>query len=115
MVDGDSRLRALRRVVLPLAAPGIAATAIFSVIVTYNDFLLALSGTEITWVDSPVSAALPRCQARAVNRISEVCHVYCPPTGDLIGRTVVLSCPALGAFRHPSITALRPFGWFPAS
>jgi multiple sugar transport system permease protein len=46
MVDGDSRLRALRRVVLPLAAPGLAATAIFSVIATYNDFLLALTLTS---------------------------------------------------------------------
>jgi len=46
MVDGDSRLRALRRVVLPLAAPGLAATAIFSVIVTYNDFLIALTLTS---------------------------------------------------------------------
>jgi multiple sugar transport system permease protein len=46
MVDGDSRLRALRRVVLPLAAPGIAATAIFSVITTYNDFLIALTLTS---------------------------------------------------------------------
>jgi multiple sugar transport system permease protein len=46
LVDGDSRLTALRRVVLPLAAPGIAATAIFSVIATYNDFLLALTLTS---------------------------------------------------------------------
>ena len=46
MVDGDSRLTAFRRVVLPLAAPGIAATAIFSVIATYNDFLIALSLTS---------------------------------------------------------------------
>ena len=46
MVDGDSRLRALRKVVVPLAAPGIAATAIFSVITTYNDFLLALTLTS---------------------------------------------------------------------
>ena len=46
LVDGDSRLSALRRVVLPLAAPGIAATAIFSVIATYNDFLLALTLTS---------------------------------------------------------------------
>jgi multiple sugar transport system permease protein len=45
MVDGDSRLTALWRVVLPLAAPGLAATAIFSVIATYNDFLIALSLT----------------------------------------------------------------------
>ena len=46
MVDGDTRFTALRRVVIPLAAPGLAATAIFSVIATYNDFLLALSLTS---------------------------------------------------------------------
>jgi multiple sugar transport system permease protein len=46
LVDGDSRLRALWRIVLPLAAPGIAATAIFSVITTYNDFLIALTLTS---------------------------------------------------------------------
>jgi multiple sugar transport system permease protein len=46
MVDGDSRLTALRRVVLPLVAPGLAATAIFSVINTYNDFLIALTMTS---------------------------------------------------------------------
>ncbi len=45
LVDGDTPLSALRRVVLPLAAPGLVATAIFSVIVTYNEFLLALSFT----------------------------------------------------------------------
>ena len=36
MVDGDSRFAAFRRVTLPLAAPGLAATAIFAVIVTHN-------------------------------------------------------------------------------
>jgi multiple sugar transport system permease protein len=46
MVDGDSRITALRRVVLPLVAPGLAATAIFSVINTYNDFLIALTMTS---------------------------------------------------------------------
>jgi len=46
MVDGDSRLSALWRVVIPLAAPGLAATAIFSVIATYNDCLIALSLTS---------------------------------------------------------------------
>jgi len=48
MVDGDSRLTALWRVVIPLAAPGLAATAIFCVITTYNDFLIALSLTSTT-------------------------------------------------------------------
>jgi multiple sugar transport system permease protein len=46
LVDGDTPLSALRRIILPLAAPGLVATAIFSVIVTYNEFLLALSFTS---------------------------------------------------------------------
>ena len=46
MVDGCTRLTAFLRIVLPAAAPGLAATAIFSVIVTYNDFLIALSLTS---------------------------------------------------------------------
>ncbi|HEY0387608.1 MAG TPA: carbohydrate ABC transporter permease [Gaiellales bacterium] len=54
MVDGDTRFTALRRVVIPLAAPGLAATAIFSVIATYNDFLLALSLTS-----TPASQTVP--------------------------------------------------------
>ena len=46
MVDGSSRLAALWRIVIPLAAPGIVATAIFSVIATYNDFMIALTLTS---------------------------------------------------------------------
>jgi multiple sugar transport system permease protein len=46
MVDGDSRLSALRRIVIPLAAPGLIATAIFAVIATYNDFIIALTLTS---------------------------------------------------------------------
>lgn len=45
-VDGDTRLGALRRVVLPLAAPGLAATAVFCLIVSWNEFLLALALTQ---------------------------------------------------------------------
>jgi multiple sugar transport system permease protein len=41
MVDGDSRIGALFRIVLPLARPGLAATAIFSAIVLWNEFLFA--------------------------------------------------------------------------
>jgi multiple sugar transport system permease protein len=42
MVDGQSRLGALVRVVLPLAAPGLAATAVFCLIFAWNEFLFAL-------------------------------------------------------------------------
>lgn len=54
MVDGASRLRAFWDVVLPLAAPGLVATAIFSVIVTYNEFFFALILTS-----TPAAATLP--------------------------------------------------------
>ena len=46
MVDGDSRLGALRRIVLPLVAPGLAATAVFCLIVSWNEFLFALVLTQ---------------------------------------------------------------------
>lgn len=45
-VDGDSRLGALRRVVLPLVAPGLAATAVFCLIISWNEFLFALVLTQ---------------------------------------------------------------------
>ena len=54
MVDGDSRLTALRRIVIPLAAPGLIATAIFSVIATYNDFIIALTLTS-----TPAAQTIP--------------------------------------------------------
>jgi len=41
MTDGCSRFGALLRVVLPLAASGVAATAIFCFIMSWNEFVLA--------------------------------------------------------------------------
>jgi multiple sugar transport system permease protein len=41
MIDGASRWGALARIALPLAAPGLATTAIFTVLFTWNEFLLA--------------------------------------------------------------------------
>ena len=46
LVDGDSRLGALFRVVLPLVTPGLAATAVFCLIVSWNEFLFALVLTQ---------------------------------------------------------------------
>jgi multiple sugar transport system permease protein len=45
-VDGDSRLGALWRVVLPLVAPGLATTAVFCLIISWNEFLFALVLTQ---------------------------------------------------------------------
>lgn len=46
LVDGYSRLGALLRVALPLAAPGLAATAVFCLIFAWNEFLFALVLTQ---------------------------------------------------------------------
>jgi multiple sugar transport system permease protein len=64
MVDGDSRLGALRRIVLPLAAPGLVATAIFGVIVTFNEFLFALVLTS-----TPGAMTVPRGASTLIGRI----------------------------------------------
>ena len=45
MIDGASRLRTLRDVVLPLAAPGVASAAILTFLYSWNEFLFALSFT----------------------------------------------------------------------
>jgi multiple sugar transport system permease protein len=46
MVDGDTRWGAFIHIALPLARPGLAATAIFSMILSWNEFLLALVLTQ---------------------------------------------------------------------
>lgn len=43
MIDGCSRLGALRRVVLPLAMPGIVSTGIYVFITAWNEYLYALT------------------------------------------------------------------------
>jgi multiple sugar transport system permease protein len=42
MVDGSSRLTALYKITLPLLAPGLSATAVFSLILVWNEFLFSL-------------------------------------------------------------------------
>jgi multiple sugar transport system permease protein len=64
MVDGDSRLAAFRRITLPLAAPGLVATAIFAVIVTFNEFMFALVLTA-----TPRAMTMPRGTATLIGRI----------------------------------------------
>jgi multiple sugar transport system permease protein len=42
MVDGDSRMTAFVRIILPIAKPGLIATAIFTLIMSWNEFMFAL-------------------------------------------------------------------------
>jgi ABC-type glycerol-3-phosphate transport system permease component len=45
MMDGASRLRALRDIVLPIAAPAVASTALLVFLYCWNEFLFAFSFT----------------------------------------------------------------------
>jgi ABC-type glycerol-3-phosphate transport system permease component len=81
MLDGATRLRALRDVVLPLAAPGIASTAILTFLYCWNEFLFALSftlGPDRYTV--PVAITLFRSR-------------YQVPWGEVLAATVLATIP----------------------
>jgi ABC-type glycerol-3-phosphate transport system permease component len=81
MVDGASRLRTFREVVVPLALPGLATTAILTFVYSWNEFLFALSftlGPERQTV--PVAIALFRGQ-------------YQVPWGQILAAAVVATAP----------------------
>jgi multiple sugar transport system permease protein len=54
MVDGASRLKAFIRIVLPIAAPGLAVTAFFCFIFSWNEFMFALILTRRAATTLPV-------------------------------------------------------------
>jgi multiple sugar transport system permease protein len=57
LVDGATNFMAFRKVVVPLAAPGLATAGILTFIATWNEFLLAITLTS-TPAARPVPAAI---------------------------------------------------------
>jgi multiple sugar transport system permease protein len=57
LLDGCSRFHAFVRIVLPLTAPGLAATAIISFIFSWNEFLFAILLTNYHARTLPVAAS----------------------------------------------------------
>ena len=57
LVDGATHFTAFRKVVVPLAAPGLATAGILTFIATWNEFLLAITLTS-TPAARPVPAAI---------------------------------------------------------
>jgi multiple sugar transport system permease protein len=57
LVDGDSRFAVMRKIALPLAAPGLAATFILVFIASWNEFLLALILTGSRAQTLPIAVA----------------------------------------------------------
>jgi ABC-type glycerol-3-phosphate transport system permease component len=54
LVDGASRMEIITRIVLPLAAPGIATAGILSMLLAWNEFLFALTLTRSQVKTAPV-------------------------------------------------------------
>jgi ABC-type glycerol-3-phosphate transport system permease component len=82
MLDGASRIRTLAEIVVPVAAPGVATTAILTFLYCWNEFLFALSftlGPERHTV--PVAIALFRGQ-------------YQVPWGQVLAAAVAATLPA---------------------
>ena len=49
MVDGANRLQGFLRVIVPVAWPGIISTALFTLLLAYNEFLLVRVLTQSNW------------------------------------------------------------------
>jgi ABC-type glycerol-3-phosphate transport system permease component len=49
MIDGASRFTAFRKVIIPIMWPGIISTALFSLLLAYNEFLLVRLLTQTNW------------------------------------------------------------------
>ncbi|MFI9081909.1 carbohydrate ABC transporter permease [Streptomyces sioyaensis] len=84
-VDGATPAQALRRVIAPLAAPGIAATSVLVFIVAWNDFLFAISLTATTRAQT-VPAAIAFFTGSSV---------FQQPTGSISAAAVVITIPVL--------------------
>jgi multiple sugar transport system permease protein len=65
LTDGATRITAMRTVLLPLAVPGLVATSIFAVVVTYNEFIFALILTS-----TPDAMTVPVGSATLIGKIS---------------------------------------------
>jgi multiple sugar transport system permease protein len=56
MMDGAGRLESFLRVIIPITWPGIISTALFTVLLAYNEFMLVLVLTQSNWT-LPVAMA----------------------------------------------------------
>lgn len=82
-VDGATPFQAFRRVILPLAVPGLATTAILVFISVWNEFLLA-----VTLTSSPAARPVPVAIA-FFNGMSE----FDVPLGRISAASVIVTIP----------------------
>ncbi|WP_448223123.1 carbohydrate ABC transporter permease [Gordonia iterans] len=85
MMDGATQAQAFRRVIVPLAAPGVVTAAILVFIFAWNDLLLALS---LTSTERAVTAPVAISQFTGASQFEE-------PTGSIAAAAVVITIPII--------------------
>ncbi|MBI2939809.1 MAG: carbohydrate ABC transporter permease [Chloroflexi bacterium] len=95
LVDGCSRLGALFRVILPLAAPGVATAGLFSFVLGWNEFLFAFVFV-FTEDMKPLSIALQRILAQTIAASSADLGYY--GFGAMFAMCVLVAAPILVVF-----------------
>jgi ABC-type glycerol-3-phosphate transport system permease component len=88
MIDGCSRLGALRRVTLPLAAPGMAAVVLFAFLMGWQEFLFAIS-----FIQTDTSRMLSVAVAMAISQFGSA-------WGQLMAIAVLVSLPVVILFAY---------------
>jgi multiple sugar transport system permease protein len=83
LVDGATHFQAFRKVVLPLAAPGLVTAGLLTAFVTWNEFLLA-----VTLTSSPSAFTVPV----AVNNF-QGSQLFEIPLGTISAASVVITIP----------------------
>lgn len=82
MIDGCSRMSAFYRVILPLIAPGLAATAIICLMFSWNEFMFALVLSRNDVVTAPVIA-------------NQFVTMYGVKWGELTAASTLMTAPVL--------------------
>jgi len=86
-MDGGSRLLVLRKIILPLLAPGLVATSLFTFISAWNEFFFAL-----VLIQDPALQTLPLTLARFVGAEGQV------QLGQLAAASLLATIPSLVFF-----------------
>ncbi len=85
-IDGASRLATFRYIVLPMARPALAVTALFSFMTAWNEFILAA-----TLLGDPKTFTLPIVLQRYV-------HDYGTEWGNFAAGAIIVSLPVVALF-----------------
>jgi multiple sugar transport system permease protein len=85
LVDGATRFQAFRKIVLPLAAPGLVTAGLLAFIFAWNEFLLSITLTSSA-ARRPVSAAIAFFTGSQQFQI---------PIGTISAATVVITVPLI--------------------